>query len=222
MPDFRTLRIDALKTSRVSGDGNAITVVCENQKGKTNLIEMTPETAAALVGGLRDACKKSAERRAKAGIEAPLEQVWTAERVFATYPVHGKVLLHVQSGGMTQVFELPSSEVATLVHELSDGLRAQGQDDPAHHDIGTGVPAGTVIPSVLTLSLATVPIRTMGMTDYPDGLAVEMGQIYPNDDSKRVRIPMFSDTARALIGALQERLSKIDGEGSTSSIRKPS
>jgi hypothetical protein len=222
MPDFRTLRIDALKKSNVSTDGSKITIVCENPKGATNLIEMTPETAAALVGGLRDACKIAAQNRAKAGIKTPLEQVWIAERVFATYPVRGKVLIHVQSGGMTQVFELPASEVATLVHELSDGLKTQGLDDQTSHDTDMGL-TGAVIPSVLTLTLATLPIRTSSMTDYPDGLSIEMGLAYPPPlDSKKVRIPMFADTARALIGALQERLAKMESESPTPQNRKPS
>lgn len=219
MADIRTSRIEILKNSHVSGDGETITVIYSTKNGNTQRLEMTPETAGALTGGLRDAARTSSEYRKARGIEPPLEQVWTAERVFASHPTRSKVLLHVHSGGIRQIFELPASEVASVVEDLSTSLRLHAQANPG---TDTEPSSGDVIPSTLTLGLLTPPISTAGMTDYPDGLGMEIAMVTDGNTQSRLRLPMFADTARAIIEALQNHLNKMDDLSVTSKPAKPS
>jgi hypothetical protein len=131
--------------------------------------------------------------------------------------IPGAGSIHIRSGGVRHVFELPSAEVASLVQDLSDGLRAQHGQSAGDNDMAHDV----VLPSVLTLSLMTLPIATMEMTDYPDGLLIEIGMDTPGQELRHVRLPMFADTARAIIGALRDRLTKM-GQLTPPTTPKPS
>jgi hypothetical protein len=54
------------------------------------------------------------------------------------------------------------------------------------------------------------------MTEYPDGLLLELRMNAPTRDGslQRVRLPMFVDTAQLIIAELKERLKRIAQSGS--------
>lgn len=206
MADIRTSRIDHLKNSHVSNDGETITIVYETPNGNTRRLEMTPEMAASLTTGVQDAGRQSAARRKARGVDAHEPAIWTAERVFASHPVRGKIYLHVHTGGLRVIYDLPAASVATLVQDLSASLRTHAESNP-----GTDIDpsSGDVIPNTLTSNLLTPPISTTRMTDYPDGLAIEVGMLSDRDVQQRLRFPMFAETARTIIKALQEELARM-------------
>jgi hypothetical protein len=127
-----------------------------------------------------------------------------ATKVTVEHPVHGVVNLSIMSEGIKRTFEMSSAEAATLALDLAPFQVAASGTAPSSN-----------LPSVLPLPLVTGPVRTASMTDYPDGLAVElrMASHEKSGALQSVRIPMFADTARELIGALQERLDKIGQAG---------
>lgn len=75
---------------------------------------------------------------------------------------------------------------------------------------------GEVFPDTLTLPLVTEPIRIGQMTDHPDGFALELRMVLdtPDGEFQRVRLPMFSNTAKEMVKALTAALHLLE-EGSS-------
>lgn len=208
-----TVRLHTLTQSHVSGDGNTITVSALSPNGSAIRITLSPEIAGVLMGGLRDACNKAHAYRTQGKPVTRLEDHWSVSRAFVAHPVPGVVRLHLDCNGVRQSFQMSSAEAATLSQDLSKSERTGAPPAPKDHGTGTQGPGPGQIPSVLPLPLVTEPIQTVSMTDYPDGLAVEMRMdTQAGEQFSRVRIPMFADTARALVGALQQRLGTIGQE----------
>lgn len=103
---------------------------------------------------------------------------------------------------------IPAALAANISMDLTAGGMPTNNAPPSRSD------EQTVLPDTLTLPLVSDPIRTLSMTEYPDGLAVELKMVM--DDAggafQRVRIPMFAKTAEALIGAIRDRLDRLARE----------
>lgn len=223
MSQNKTLSLRAVIGSHVDPEGSKITISGPSATGATARINMTTETAAALVAGLV-AASREANKIREANGKGPVDGVdtWLVERAIVTFPTRDKAQLELRSGGVKHVFELRIQEAVTLGQDLN--TVAAGRVSKSHPTVLRNETIGPEIyPTVMTLPLATEPISTASMTDYPDGLAVEMRIDSQTDDGSfgRIRIPMFADTARSLIEALRQRLSRLD-EGSKSKDRKPS
>jgi hypothetical protein len=132
--------------------------------------------------------------------------------IFVEYPARGIVKLRIKTDAGAREYVIPAAVAATLSLDLSAGGM------PNHNTVPSQGAASEVFPDTLTLPLVTEPIRTMAMTEYPEGLAIEMKMLLdePGGGFQRVRIPMFADTARAIVGALQQRLDKLEQDGGTS------
>lgn len=130
------------------------------------------------------------------------------EDIAVEFPVSGVVTLKIKTKKGWHAFTLNLAKASTMAFDMNAGLL--GPQAPANQPTPSTAHQ-MPLPDVLELPLVVEPIQTAEMSNYPDGLAVQlhMHQDFPMGAFQKVRLPMFADTARALIGALEQRLSKM-------------
>lgn len=210
MTKAKTITLRSVQSSQVSSKGGWITITVGTTLGSMVGIKLTPELASTFIAGLTDACRKANKIRDMSGgtPEDGLD-IWKIDRAIVESIPPSTLYLHLDSAGVRHVFQLTTAEGATLANDLGALQRSRQKSTSPSSE--SAIPESETLPSVLELPLVTEPIQTASMSDFPDGLLLEarLDTQRPDGTFGRVRIPMFAQTARNVVGALQERLKRI-------------